>query len=71
MNPKFHNSKFAKNKKDKNLFKGHKGKIKRKELYKSKPKTSEVIDAEITELKGRYESVSRSAFKTPVPTTCK
>ncbi|XP_041354361.1 probable ATP-dependent RNA helicase DDX10 [Gigantopelta aegis] len=58
MNPKFHNSKFAKNKKHKDSFKGHKGKIKRKELYNSKPKSSAIIDAEISELKSRYESIS-------------
>jgi hypothetical protein len=49
---------YGMNKPHKDKFKGYKGKIRKKELYKSKPKNSQLIDSEINALQTRYEKVS-------------
>lgn len=49
---------YETNKPRKDKFKGHKGKIRKQELFKSRLKSSQVIDSEITELQLRYAKVS-------------
>lgn len=49
---------YGTNKPHKDKFKGHKGKIRKQELFKSRLKSSQVIDSEITELQSRYAKVS-------------
>lgn len=59
MNPKFGKSYFDKNKKKKDTFRGHAGKVKKKQLYNSKEKKWQTIDREITSLQERYSQVNR------------
>lgn len=49
---------YGTNKPHKDKFKGHRGKIRKQELFKSRLKSSQVIDSEITELQSRYAKVS-------------
>lgn len=48
---------FGTNKPHKDKFKGRKGKIRKQELYKSRPKSVHVIDSEINELQSKYGKV--------------
>ena len=48
---------FGANKPHKDKFKGRKGKIRKQELYKSRPKSVHVIDSEINELQSKYGKV--------------
>ncbi|XP_052707354.1 probable ATP-dependent RNA helicase DDX10 [Crassostrea angulata] len=55
---------YETNKPRKDKFKGHKGKIRKQELFKSRLKSSQVIDSEITELQLRYAKVQAKDIKT-------
>ncbi|XP_022292440.2 putative ATP-dependent RNA helicase DDX10 [Crassostrea virginica] len=55
---------FGANKPHKDKFKGRKGKIRKQELYKSRPKSVHVIDSEINELQSKYGKIQPKGIKT-------
>ncbi|XP_062575226.1 probable ATP-dependent RNA helicase DDX10 [Saccostrea cucullata] len=54
---------YGTNKPQKDKFKGHKGKIRKQQLYKSKPKNLDLINSEITGLQSRYQNIQAKDIK--------
>ncbi|OWF42749.1 ATP-dependent RNA helicase DDX10 [Mizuhopecten yessoensis] len=63
MNTQYGKSHFGKNKKKKEDFSGHAGKVKKKQLYNSKEKKWKTIDREISSLQERYSQIDSSSVE--------